>query len=166
GLQSAWSQRDSQLQLRSLAQHYGVALGPTRPYTPRHKGKVERGVDYVQDNALKGRTFPSLEEQNQFLVHWEQSVADTRVHGTTRQQVGKVFTEVERPALKPVPLERFPFFHEALRMVHRDGHIEIGRAYYSVPPEYLGRQVWARWDGRLVRIFSQALKPIVVHVQR
>ena len=27
---------------------------PTKPYTPRHKGKVERGVAYVQDNTLKG----------------------------------------------------------------------------------------------------------------
>ena len=33
---------------------------PTRPYTPRHKGKVENGIDYVQDNALKGRRFASL----------------------------------------------------------------------------------------------------------
>jgi hypothetical protein len=32
----------------------------------------------------------------------------------------------------------------AQRTVHRDGHIELARAYYSVPPEYVGRKVWAR----------------------
>jgi hypothetical protein len=120
----------------------------------------------VKSNALKGHISTSLEEENQHLLTWESTVADTRIHGTTRRQVGKLFTEVERSALQRLPLERFPFFHEALRMVHRDGHIEISRAYYSVPPEYLGWQVWARWDGRLVRIFTQEMKPIAVHVQR
>src|SRR5207244_6954122 len=95
----------------AFCQHYGTVILPTRPYTPRHKGKVERGVDYVQENALKGRTFSSLEDQNAFLRDWEQAVADTRVHGTTRQQVGKRFAEVERPALLPLPPQRFPFFH-------------------------------------------------------
>src|SRR5262249_49176457 len=87
---------------QSFAAHYGVVLLPTRPRMPRHKGKVERGVDYVQENALKGRTFSLLEEENAYLWSWEQSVADTRVHGTIRQQVGKLFAEVERPALRPL----------------------------------------------------------------
>jgi transposase len=28
----------------SFAAHYGIAILPARPYTPRHKGKVERGI--------------------------------------------------------------------------------------------------------------------------
>ncbi len=69
--------------LAAFAAHYGTVVLPTRPYTPRHKGKVERGIDYVQENALKSRTFASLEEQNRHLEHWEAGVADTRIHGTT-----------------------------------------------------------------------------------
>jgi hypothetical protein len=92
-------------------------------------------------------------------------VADTRIHGTTRQQVGKAFATVEQGALRPLPPERFPCFQESQRTVHRDGHIEIGRAYYSVPPEYLGRRVWVRWDGRLVRVFNDRLEPIALHSQ-
>ena len=78
---------------------------------------------------------------------------------------GKVFEEVERPALLPLPRERFAFFHEAQRKVNRDGHVEVAKAYYSVPPEYLGREVWARWDARLVRIFNHRLEQIAVHVR-
>jgi transposase len=161
-----WFDPELNPKLRAFANHYGLAILPTRPATPRHKGKIEKSVGYVKSNALKGHISTSLEEENQHLLTWESTVADTRIHGTTRRQVGKLFTEVERSALQRLPLERFPFFHEALRMVHRDGHIEISRAYYSVPPEYLGWQVWARWDGRLVRIFTQEMKPIAVHVQR
>lgn len=152
--------------LQSFCQHYGVVILPTRPYTPRHKGKVESGVKYVQNNALKARTFPSLEKQNEHLAHWESTVADTRIHGTTRRQVGKVFHEVERPALKPLPLERFPCFQEAPRKVNRDGHVEVGKAYYSAPPEYLGRTVWARWDARLVRIFNRRFEQLTVHLRQ
>ncbi len=123
--------------------------------TTSSKGKVERGVDYVQENCLKGHTFTSLETQNRHLLDWEATVADTRIHGTTRKHVGKVFEEVERPVLLPLPVERFPFFHESRRTVHRDGHVEVDKAYYSAPPEYLGRELWARWDGHTVRLFNR-----------
>jgi transposase len=151
--------------LTSFCAHYGVTILPTRPYMPRHKGKVEAGVKYVQNNALKGRTFASVAEQNAFLGDWERRVADTRIHGTTRRQVGKVFGDIERSALQPLPLERFPCFQEAQRIVSRDGHVEVAKAYYSVPPEYLTRTVWVRWDARLVRVFNHRFEQIALHVR-
>ncbi len=151
--------------LRSFAEHYGTVILPTKPYMPRHKGKVERGIGYVKENALKGRTFGSLEEQNQFLKEWEANTADTRIHGTTKRQVGKVFVEVEKSALLPLPRERFAMFQEARRIVSRDGHVEVAKSYYSVPPEYLGHKVWARWDTRLVRVFNQRFEQIAMHAR-
>jgi transposase len=161
-----WFDPELNPKVRSFGEHYGVVFLPTRPYMPRHKGKVENSVGYAQDNALKGRTFPSIAEQNSFLSEWELTVADTRIHGTTRRQVGKHFVGVERQALAPLPLEPFPSFHEERRTVHRDGHIEVKRSYYAVPPEYLGREVWVRWDGRLVRIFNERMQQIALHVQQ
>ena len=152
--------------LQAFCEHYGTVILPTKPRTPRHKGKVEAGVKYVQANALKGRIFASLHEQNRFLKEWEVSVADTRIHGTTRKQVLKVFEEVEREALLPLPVDHFPFFQEAQRSVHRDGHVEVDKAYYSVPPEYLARRVWVRWDSRTVRIFDKNMQQITMHLKR
>jgi transposase len=161
-----WYDPELNPKIQAFAQHYGTVVLPTRPYTPRHKGKVERGVGYAQSNALKGRTFASLAEQNQFLAEREATVADTRIHGTTRKQVGKLFAELEKPALQPLPPGRFPSFAEAQRIVNRDGHVEVAKAYYSAPPEFVGRSVWARWDGRVVRIFDQQLRQIAIHAQR
>lgn len=161
-----WYDPELNPKLEAFCRHYGCVILPTRPYTPRHKGKVERGVGYVQDNALKGHTFASLDEQNRHLWDWESAVADTRIHGTTKQQVGQRFREAERSTLQPLPRERFPFFHEAERTVHRDGHAEVAKAYYSVPPEYVGRRVWVRWDGRLVRVFNHRWEQIAVHVRQ
>ena len=161
-----WFDPELNPKVQSFCEHYGTVMLPTKPYTPRHKGKIERGIDYVQDNALKGRRFETLAAANGHLLAWETSVADTRIHGTTRKQVGKVFEEIEAKALLPLPPGRFPSFREAQRSVHRDGHVEVSKAYYSVPPEYVGRRVWARWDGHLVRVFNQRMEVIAVHVQQ
>lgn len=164
--QPDWYDPQLHPKIQSFCRYYGVALLPTKPYTPRHKGKIERGIGYVKGNGLKGRTFPSLEAENQSLRDWEVSVADTRIHGTTRKQVGRVFEEVERPALKPLPVGRFPAFQEAQRVVHRDAHVEVSRTYYSVPPEYVGRSVWVRWDSHTVRVFSTQMTQIAFHARQ
>jgi len=127
------------------------------------KGKVEAAVKYAQNNAVKGRSFESLAAQNAFLAEWERTTADTRIHGTTRQQVGRLFETVERMALQPLPASLFPVFEEAPRTVHRDGYVEFKRAYYSVPPEYVGRQVWVRQESRLLRIHNTRREQIALH---
>jgi transposase len=161
-----WYEPELNPKIEAFARHYGTVFLPTRPRMPRHKGKVENGIGYVQDNALKGRTFACLDEQNRFLANWEETIADRRIHGTTRRQVGALFAEVERSALQPLPVDHFPCFEEAQRTVSRDGHIEVKHAFYSAPPEYVSRRVWVRWDGRLVRLFNHKLEQIAVHAQR
>jgi transposase len=159
---------DPELNPRTLAfaEHYGTAILPTKPAMPRHKGKVEAGVDYVQENALKGRRFRSLVEQNDWLAHWERTVADTRIHGTVRQQVGVLFQSVELPKLRPLPASLFPSFVDVRRSVHRDGHVEYKRAFYSAPPEYVGRRIWVRADSTMIRLFNDKREPIGVHARR
>jgi transposase len=160
-----WYDPEVHPKLQSFARHYGTVFLPTKPYTPRHKGKIESGVKYVKRNALKARVFTSLADENQFLLNWETQVADQRIHGTTKQQVEKLFEQAERRELLTLPAERFPFFHEAHRAVHRDGHMEVDKAYYSAPPEYVGHRLWVRWDSRLVRIFNDRWEQVAVHAK-
>jgi hypothetical protein len=79
--------------------------------------------------------------------------------------VGRVFEEAERAALLALPSSLFPSFEEAQRGLHRDGYIELQKAYYSVPPEYVGRAVWVRWEAKLVRVFNHRHEQIAVHVR-
>jgi transposase len=163
--QADWYDPEIHPKLQSFAQHYGTVFLPTKPYTPEHKGKVEAGVKYVKNNGLKGHVFASLDAENKHLLEWEDRVADTRLHGTTKQQVRQHFEEIERPALLALPVERFPFFHEGRRSVNRDGHCEVAKAYYSAPPEFVGRDVWVRWDSRLVRLFTDKWEQVAVHAR-
>lgn len=163
--QADWYDPEIHPKLQSFAQHYGTVFLPTKPYTPEHKGKVEAGVKYVKNNGLKGHEFASLDAENKHLLEWEDRVADTRLHGTTKQQVRQHFEEIERPTLLTLPVERFPFFHEGRRSVNRDGHCEVAKAYYSAPPEFIGRDVWVRWDSRLVRLFNERWEQVAVHAR-
>lgn len=158
-----WYDPEIHPKLQSFAKHYGTVFVPTKAYTPEHKGKVESGVKYVKNNALKGLVFKTLADQNDHLLDWEANVADTRIHGTTKKQVRKQFEEVEHDTLLPLPRDRFAMFHEARRTVGRDGFLEVDKAYYSAPPEYVGRRLWVRWDSRLVRIFNNQWKQLIVH---
>lgn len=164
-LKADWYDPELNPKIEVFARHYGTVVMPTKAYTPRHKGKVERGVGYVQENALRGRRFASLEEQNLHLREWEAGVADLRIHGTTRKQVRKLFLEEEKGALLPLPEGRFPSFEEGQRSVHYDGHVEVAKAYYSVPPEYVHSRVWVRWDSRVVRVYNLRLEPIATHAR-
>ena len=160
-----WYEPELTPKVAAFCRHYGTVILPTRPRHPQHKGKVERGVGYVKGNALKGRTFRSLAEENAYLQHWEEQIADLRIHGTTREQVRHAFVERERAALLALPAMLFPCFEEGQRSVHRDSHVEVQHAYYEVPAEHIGRMVWVRWDSRLVRIFNQRQEQIAVHAR-
>lgn len=159
--QADWYDPEINPKILEFGRHYGIAIIPTRPYSPEHKGKVENSVHYVKRNALKAKEFGSLYEENRYLLEWETNVADCRVHGTTRQQVSKLF-ETEKPALSTLPDSLFPCFQEGKRRVHRDSYIEVAKAYYEVPAEYIGKDVWARWDGHLVRIFNLKMEAMGV----
>jgi transposase len=161
-LKADWFDPEINPKLADFCRHYRIHVMPCRPYKPQHKGKVERGVAYLRANALKGRRFKSLAEENLFLEHWESQVADKRIHGTTRKQVAACF-EQERPYLQPLPDSLFPSFQEARRSVHRDSYVEVARAYYGVPAELIGHQVWVRWDSRCVRVFNQQMEQVQIH---
>ena len=80
--------------------------------------------------------------------------------------VGKQFIEVEQQALGPLPAEPFPIYDEGIRKVSRDGHVEVKGAFYSAPPEYLGCEVWMRWNERIVRMLNHRQQQIAIAMMR
>jgi len=81
-----------------FAHPYGIVPKTHRVRRPRTKGKVERMVDYVKDNFLKGRTFDDLSDLNAHVRHWLDHTANTRLHATTNQRPVDLWT-VEKPKL-------------------------------------------------------------------
>lgn len=66
-LKADWFDPSLYPKMAEFARHYATVVLPTQPGRLEHKGKVEAGVMFAQNHALKGRTFRSLPDQNQFL---------------------------------------------------------------------------------------------------
>jgi transposase len=162
-IKADWYEPELNPKLHSFAAHYRTVIMPARPYMPTDKGKVESAVKYVKNNALKGKDFNSLAQVNEHLQWWTSNIADKRIHGTTKRQVGTHFEASEKSALKPLPQSLFASFGEGRRSVHCDSYIEVKGAYYEVPAQYIGTQVWARWDSSMVRVFDHKMEPITSH---
>lgn len=138
---------------RDVLAHYAAVALPCRVGDPDRKGKVESGVKHAQQTPLKGQRFESLEQAQAYLDQWEQRWADTRIHGTTKRQVGAMFAE-EKPYLQPLPLEPFRYYQYGKRIVHMDGCVEVEAAYYSAPLRWIGRQVQVQWNLQWVRLLD------------
>jgi transposase len=136
------------------AQHGGFATDPARVRSPRDKPKVERAVQYVRGNFFVGEHFTGLADAQARAQAWCRDVAGTRIHGTIQARPAEVFAEHEARFLLPLPAPYdVPVFAKV--KVHRDFHVEIGRALYSAPMEYLGCHLDARADSALVKLFHR-----------
>ncbi len=149
---------------RRMALHYGFLISPTLPATPRHKGKVENGVHYVQRNFMAGQEFVDMFVGNQRLKIWVREVAGTRVHGTTRQAPLQLFNDYERAALRPLPPDPFTLCEVKPVSVHPDCHVQIAGSYYSVPYGYVGQTLEAYISERVVE-FYHGQQLIATHVR-
>ncbi len=134
------------------AQHAGFATDPARVRSPQDKPRVERIVQYVRGNFWAGETFTSLDQAQTAAVAWCTQVAGMRIHGTLAARPLEVFTQTEAGVLLPVPAAYdVPIFRSV--KVHRDHHVEIAKALYSVPSQWIGTQLEARADAGLVKLF-------------
>lgn len=126
-----------------LCAHYGVAVIPSRPAEPRDKAKVENGVLIAQRRilaALRHRTFFSLSELNAAIA-----VELEKLNSRPMQGVGKsrnqLFEELDKPALKALPAQRFELREWKKAKVHIDYHVAVQGAWYSVPYTLIGKGV-------------------------
>lgn len=133
------------------AQHVGFATDTARVRRPRDKPKVERAVQYVRGNFFAGETFTDLDDAQARAAAWCATTAGTRIHGTTAARPIEVFDADEKCCLLPVPAPYdVPTFTQV--KVHRDFHVEVARALYSVPQSWLGQRLDARADSQLVKL--------------
>ena len=136
------------------AQHCGFATDAARVRSPKDKPRAERAVQYVRGNFFAGEAFTSLADAQDRAEAWCRDVAGMRIHGTIQARPAEVFAEHEAAALLPLSLPYdVPAFTRV--KVHRDFHVEIGRALYSAPKEYLGCHLDARADSVLVKLFHR-----------
>jgi transposase len=159
------TQDDPQVQraYRECAEHYGFIIAPCRPRTPQHKGKVERGVQYVKRSFLAGRELSSLHQANGAVKDWCLQTAGQRVHGTTKQIPLVCFEQTERAVLRPLPAQSYDRAVWKTVKLHRDCYLVFDGAFYSAPFRLVGQTLLVRAGTRDVRIYTQDQQLIATH---
>ena len=151
-----------QLQYKQFADHYGFDPIPCRVRKPQEKGKTESGIKYIKNNFLAGRSFRNGADLDKQIKEWLEEKCNARVHGTTRKIPRKLFEEREKEELQPIREESFEIASHKKRKVYRDCHVYLDYNYYSVPYEYVGKEVEVKKEKELVRIYYQN-KEIALH---
>ena len=114
------------------AQHCGFVTDTARVRHAKDKPRVERTVQYVRSNFWAGEQFVDLADAQARARAWCADVAGQRIHGTIQARPAEVFADREAGVLLPVPAPYdVPVFRSC--KVHRDFHLEVGKALYSVP---------------------------------
>jgi transposase len=141
---------------QELARHYGTAVVPARPASPRDKGKVERSVLTAQRwilARLRNETFFALSDLNARIAELLADVnarPQRRLGGISRRDL---FERIEREVLIALPQKRFEPSSWQPAKVNTDHHVELERHYYSVPYLLVGERVEARMTAQSVEIF-------------
>lgn len=141
-----------------MAEHYNVAVVPTRVRKPKDKAKVESAVLQVQRRiiaALRNRTFFTLWELNEAILEEAEKLnrCPMTVTGKSRHDL---FIEIEKPALRPLPVERFDIYnYKTPTKVHIDYHVEVEKSYYSVPYTLISENVDVKYNTRVVQIYHK-----------
>jgi hypothetical protein len=118
---------------------------------------VERTVNYVRRSFFAGESFVDLADAQRRAEEWCRTTAGLRIHGTTACRPAEHFALEEAPRLLPAPADPYDLPLYAAPKVHRDHHIEVAKALYSVPGSLIGQRVEVRADRQLVKVFHRGV---------
>lgn len=137
--------------------HYNTTLTATRVAKPRDKAGVESSVNtayYRVYAPLRNEHFHSLTVLNKAIFEQTEKLNRGNYQGRDYSRYDK-FVSLEQPLLRPLP-ER-PFVPKSTRSakVARNYHVMLGedRHFYSVPYQYIGKQVSLVYDTENVEIY-------------
>ena len=155
---------------QELAEHYGTAVIPARVRKAKDKATVEGIVGVVSTYilaAIRNQRFFSLRELNEVIRE--------RLHSFNHKPFQKkdgsratMFAE-ERISLLPLPSQPYELATWKYATVAYNYHIRVDEQHYSVPFEYIKREVQARLTRNIVEVFydgSRICSHIRLHGQR
>jgi transposase len=149
-----------------MAEHYGTAILPAHKGKPKHKAKVEVGVQIVQRwvlARLRNRVFHTLAALNEAIRECLRDLNRRlmRDYGKSRAEL---FESRERAELLPLPQDRFEVTEWKKATVNIDYHVAFGERLYSVPHRYVGEQVWACATSTMVELQLRGRR-IAIHAR-
>lgn len=143
--------------LQQWSLHNNITLLATRVAKPKDKGAVENEVKIAYQRIyapLRDEVFHHIDELNaavlkQLALHNEKFF-QLKDHSRLQQ-----FKQEEQSLLQALPTTPFVIKHQVSAKVQKNYHITLGENYhhYSVPYQYIGKQVSAVYDTDIVEVY-------------
>lgn len=136
--------------VRDFARYYGTSVLPARPRSPKDKAAAESSVQIITRwvlARLRNRRFDSVAEVDAAIRELLPMVNDRPFQKLTGSRAS-VFTEIDAPALMPLPAQPYELARFKTVKVHIDYHVEIDGHRYSVPHALVGQSLEARLTRR------------------
>lgn len=145
---------------REMAEHYNTVVLPARVRAPKDKPSVEGSVSTISTwiiAALRNTQCFSIDELNESI---EQKLAEFNQRDFTRKQGNRLsaFETEEKFALSPLPVTPYKLSVWRTAKVRPDYHISVESMFYSVPYEYISRQVEIRLSETLVEVYFNHMR--------
>lgn len=143
--------------LLELCAHYHFDARPCRPARGNEKGRVERAIQYIRHSFFAARSFSGLADLNRQARTWRDEIAHQRpCPGDDARTVWEVFTQQEQARLLPLPCN--PFDTDLVRPIRSDKtiYVRFDQNDYSIPPEFVRRQLTLVATPELVRLLDGA----------
>ncbi len=140
-----------------MAEHYGCAVLPARPYRPRDKAKVEVGILIAKRwilAVLRQRTFYSLAELNTAIRECLERL-NTRPMRQAKKSRRELFEAIDRPNALPLPTRPYEYAEWYKAKVNIDYHIEVDDHYYSVPFQLIHERLDVRLTAATMEAFRK-----------
>lgn len=145
---------------REMADHYNTVVMPARVRSPKDKPSVEGSVGTISTwiiAALRNTQCFSIDELNNEV--WKK-LEEFNKRSFTRKKGSRLsaFEEEEKFALSPLPSAPYKMSEWKTAKVRPDYHISVESMFYSVPYEYINRQVEVRISDNLVEIYFNHMR--------
>jgi len=142
---------------QDFARHFNTVILPARALHPKDKALAENFVRNAYQSIyapLRNQIFYSLEELNESL--WEHlEKFNNRLFQGRATSRRKLFDELEKNLLKPLPVESYELKEFSKLTVQYNHHVFIkaDKHYYSVPFQLTGKKVLVSCSYKSVEIF-------------
>jgi hypothetical protein len=149
-----------------FSEHYGFAIVPARVREPKDKAKVENAVGCITKQilaALRHVTFTSISEINA-AIKQRLIILNNQSFQKMKTSRHELFEALDKPALKPLPAERYHYAEWVDAKIHIDYHFVFDNHYYSVPYQYIHHAAQVRATSKTIECFYQE-KRIAVHAR-
>ena len=150
-----WIEPELNKDYAEWAEHNRTVILPAKVRKPRFKGSVENAVGILEKgffHELEERRYFSLDAFNEDLLSFLQKLNRNPLKGQNSSRYDR-FIE-EKQALLPLPKEPYHFMERKIVKVSADYHIRFDNAYYSVPKQYIHKQVQVRATASVVKIYD------------